>query len=252
MINLESFNLINYCWIAIGAITFIILVFTNIRAPYGRHTTDKWGKMIDNKWGWFWMELPALLLFPLLAIFGPTDLDQMGMLLVLLWSLHYINRTVIFPFRIKTKGKKIPLTIVFSALFFNGVNGFLNGYFIGYLSENNGEFYSWNVALGIGIFLIGMIINQVTDTKLISLRKNNSGYVIPRGWLFEYISCPNHFGEIVEWTGFAIAAWNLPALTFALWTFYNLVPRALNHHDWYKEKFDDYPKKRKAVIPFIR
>jgi len=252
MMNLETFKLISYIWIGVGAITFIILVFTNIRAPYGRHATDKWGVMIDNKWGWFWMEMPALLLFPLLAIFGPTTLNSMGILLVTIWSVHYVNRTIIFPFRIKTKGKKIPLTIVASALFFNGVNGFLNGYFIGYLSEHNGELSDWNVLLGLIIFSAGLLINQITDTKLISLRKNNKGYVIPKGWLFKYISCPNHFGEIIEWAGFAIIAWNLPALTFALWTFYNLVPRALNHHDWYREQFEDYPKERKALIPFIR
>ncbi len=62
---------------------------------------------------------------------------------------------------------------------------------------------------------------------------------------------PNHFGEIVEWAGFAIIAWSLPALTFAIWTFSNLVPRALNHHDWYREHFQDYPKKRKAVLPWL-
>jgi hypothetical protein len=46
-------------------------------------------------------------------------------------------------------------------------------------------------------------------------------------------------------------AWNLPALSFAIWTFANLVPRALNHHNWYKDKFPDYPKNRKAVFPFL-
>jgi 3-oxo-5-alpha-steroid 4-dehydrogenase 1 len=96
-----------------------------------------------------------------------------------------------------------------------------------------------------------MFINIGTDNRLIALRKNGSGYQIPRGWLFEYISCPNHFGEVIEWTGFAIVAWNLPALSFAVWTVSNLVPRALNHHEWYKEKFDDYPKERKAVLPYL-
>ena len=69
--------------------------------------------------------------------------------------------------------------------------------------------------------------------------------------MFRLISCPNHLGEIIEWTGFFIIALNLPALSFTLWTFFNLVPRALNHHEWYKEYFDNYPKNRKAVIPYI-
>ena len=58
-------------------------------------------------------------------------------------------------------------------------------------------------------------------------------------------------GEIIEWIGFSVIAMSLPALSFTLWTFFNLVPRALNHHDWYLENFDNYPKNRKAVIPYI-
>ena len=245
------FELLNYGWIAIAVITLVFLVVSNVRAPYGRHSTEKWGKMIDNRWGWFFMELPALLICPLLAIFGPSEKDAVEWLLIALWSSHYINRTLIFPLRLKTKGKKMPLVIVFSAVFFNSVNGFLNGYFIGFMDFQGGELLSINVILGLVLFFGGLLINQITDAKLIALRKEQMGYQIPRKWLFERISCPNHFGEIVEWAGFALIAFSLPALTFAIWTFCNLIPRALNHHAWYREEFPDYPKKRKAVIPWI-
>ena len=57
------------------------------------------------------------------------------------------------------------------------------------------------------------------------------------------------FGEILEWTGFAIMTWSPAALVFALWSFFNLVPRALDHHKWYKKTFPDYPKERKAILP---
>ncbi|MFK7784016.1 MAG: DUF1295 domain-containing protein [Crocinitomicaceae bacterium] len=246
-----TFNWINYLWIGVALITLIVLVAFKIRAPYGRHANKQWGKMIDNRWGWFLMELPAFLICPLLAVFGPSEKDIVECLLIGLWSFHYFNRTIIFPLRIRTKGKKMPLVIVFSAIFFNGVNGFLNGYFIGFMDYSGGELFSLNVIIGLLLFVGGMLINQITDSKLIALRKEQKGYQIPRKWLFEFISCPNHFGEIIEWIGFAIIAWSLPALTFAIWTFSNLVPRALNHHDWYQEHFDDYPQKRKAVIPWI-
>ena len=38
--------------------------------------------------------------------------------------------------------------------------------------------------------------------------------------------CTYLVGEILEWTGFAIACWSLPALAFAIYTFSNLAPRA--------------------------
>ncbi|NAW45030.1 DUF1295 domain-containing protein, partial [Salmonella sp. gx-f4] len=66
---------------------------------------------------------------------------------------------------------------------------------------------------------------------LMTLRKpGETGYKIPTGFLYEYISCPNYFGEIMEWIGYAILGWNLPALAFAIFTFANIGPRAIAHH----------------------
>ncbi|MGB2854987.1 MAG: 3-oxo-5-alpha-steroid 4-dehydrogenase, partial [Dehalococcoidia bacterium] len=78
-----------------------------------------------------------------------------------------------------------------------------------------------------------------------------TGYKIPRGGLFERVSCANYFGEIIEWCGWAIATWSLPGLAFAVWTAANLVPRARAHHKWYPSQFPDYPQQRRALIPFV-
>ena len=250
---MDWFTLFVWAWMAIALITLISLIFLKIRAPYGRHTNNKWGKLMDNHWGWFLMEIPALVTFPLLVIIGPADKNWLTWLLVGMWTLHYFNRTIIFPFRLKTTGKKIPMTIIFSGLFFNGVNGFINGYFLGYINlpDETVLYYAPNIIIGLLLYFIGIYINHSADTRLINLRAENKEYQIPRGWLFNYVSCPNHFGEIVEWIGFSIVAWSLPGLSFAFWTFCNLIPRTLNHHAWYHENFEGYPKKRKAVIPFI-
>jgi 3-oxo-5-alpha-steroid 4-dehydrogenase 1 len=243
------FEIVVYAWIAIPILIFPILL--KIRAPYGRHTSSGWGPMIDNHWGWFWMEVPALLTFPLIASFGPTEKDPLSWLLIGLWAIHYLNRVAIYPFRLKTKGKKMPLLIALSAVFFNLMNGFVNGYYIGFINGRSGNLISVLVIIGIMIFFAGFMINNIADAKLIALRKQGNGYQIPKGWLFEHISCPNHFGEIVEWMGFAIIARNPAALSFAIWTCCNLGPRAKNHHDWYRETFEDYPENRKVVIPYI-
>lgn len=241
---------LTWLWIAIGIATFTILIGTKVRAPYGRHARKGWGPTISNKAGWIIMELPALLIFPVLAFAGPYCFNWLTHVLVALWIIHYFNRTLIFPLRTRTSGKRMPVLIVASAITFNTVNGLLNGLYNSYVIHPTPTL-SMHHYVGLGLFITGMVINWHTDSKLISLRKNANGYLIPEGGLFKYISCPNHFGEIVEWTGFAILAWNLPTLSFAVWTFCNLVPRALNHHAWYKEQFPEYPKSRKAVIPFL-
>jgi len=56
-------------------------------------------------------------------------------------------------------------------------------------------------------------------------------------------------GEIVLWSGWALMSFTFAGLAFALFTLSNLGPRALSHHRWYLEKFPDYPKERKALLP---
>jgi len=196
------------------------------------------------------MEFPALVVMPVLSLIGPNELNPFSILLVSIWFIHYFNRVIIFPLRIKTKGKKMPISIALSAFFFNIFNGFFNGYYVGFIMDQ-GSIYNYNVLIGLIIFICGMMINISSDNTLISLRKNSEGYKIPNGNFFNFVSCPNYMGEIIEWIGFSVIAISLPALSFTLWTFFNLVPRALNHHDWYLENFDNYPKNRKAVIPYI-
>jgi protein-S-isoprenylcysteine O-methyltransferase Ste14 len=102
------------------------------------------------------------------------------------------------------------------------------------------------------VFAAGYFINRRSDTILRNLRKpGETGYKIPQGGMFRWISAPNYFGELTIWTGWAIATWSLAGLSFAVFTAANLVPRALTNHKWYLDKFPDYPAKRRAIIPYI-
>ncbi|WP_420426673.1 3-oxo-5-alpha-steroid 4-dehydrogenase [Algiphilus sp.] len=106
--------------------------------------------------------------------------------------------------------------------------------------------------VGVLIFVTGYVINRKADAMLAALRSSgHGGYRIPRGWLFERVSCPNYLGEFLIWIGWAVATWSLAGAVFALWTVANLLPRALSHHAWYRAQFPDYPTARKAVIPGV-
>lgn len=249
MIEKDTLTIIVWIWIGIAIVLFPILL--KVTAPYGRHSKKSWGPMIGNRTGWILMELPALLVFSFFVISGGGIKNAIVQIAFFLWFAHYINRSLIFPIRIQTKNKKIPVSIVGLAFFFNLVNGFVNGYWLGYFSDSYAE--SWildpRFILGVLLFIAGFAINQYYDHKLIRLRRKNAGYQIPQGGLFRIISCPNFLGEIVEWGGFALLAWNLPALSFFIWTAVNLIPRALDHHKWYKSYFNNYPANRKAIFP---
>ncbi len=248
----ENYYLFIRIWIGFALVMFPVLLI--VTAPYGRHSSRNWGPVIPNRLGWVIMELPSLATFICFFLLGPNPMNLPLLIFFLLYTVHYTNRSIIFPFRTHTSRKSMPLVIALFAVFFNLVNGSLNGYYFGTVSRGYPVewMYDMRFILGGILFLSGMVSNIRSDNFLLSLRKTASnGYAIPRGGLFRYVSCPNFLGEILEWTGFAIMTWSPAALSFAVWTLVNLVPRALDHHKWYRERFTDYPPERKALIPFI-
>lgn len=252
IISAETYYYILYGWMAIGVIAFPFLLKQT--APYGRHSSDKWGPMISNQLGWMIQEGVAPFFISFWFWMGTLEKTNASYWLYGVYMAHYIYRSYIFPFRTRTQGKKMPLVICSSAVFFNFCNTFMLGYFLGNIGGNYGNEYFTSPAfiIGAAIMLTGVCINVKSDNLLIGLRKpGETGYKIPKGFLFDYVSAPNLFGEVVEWIGYAVMFSALPGWSFALWTFVNLVPRALDHHKWYHQKFTDYPKERRAVIPFI-
>jgi steroid 5-alpha reductase family enzyme len=164
-----------------------------------------------------------------------------------------MHRTFIYPFSQSGKEKAYPVLLVLMAFVFNCLNGFVNGYGVFQLySYDLSYLLKWQFITGFLLFITGFIINKISDEKLRNFRKlNPSEYVMPHGWLFEFISCPHYFGEIFEWGGWALMTWSLPGLAFFIFTFANLFPRAIGSHKWYKNRFPDYPSSRKAIIPFL-
>ena len=248
----EIYYCLLYIWICIGIIAFPFLLKQT--APYGRHGSENWGPMISNQLGWMLQEGVAPFFISFWFWTGSLEKTHTSYFFYGLYVAHYIYRSYIFPFRTKTQGKKIPLVICGLAILFNLCNTFMLGYFLGNIGGNFQDEYFTTPAfvLGLIVFVTGVFINVKSDNLLIALRKpGETGYEIPTGFLFNYISCPNLFGEMIEWLGFAIMVGSLPAFSFPVWTMANLLPRALDHHKWYLQKFIDYPKERKAVIPFI-
>ena len=252
MITKEKFDFLLLIWMGLAVVIFPVLL--RVTVPYGKHTHEKWGPLIPSKWGWLLMEIPVLVVISWYFFTGKVEKSSVVYVFYGLFMLHYLHRTFIFPFMMRDKGKKMPVVIVLMGIFFNFCNGFFNGYWLGNFSSgfDASWFFDVRFITGILLFFAGMLINIYSDQQLIKLRKGGKqGYYIPRGGLFNYVSSPNLFGEIIEWAGWAILVWSLPAFSFALWTIVNLVPRALDHHRWYKKYFKDYPEDRKAVFPFL-
>jgi 3-oxo-5-alpha-steroid 4-dehydrogenase 1 len=248
----EKFNVLCWIWITTALVLFPLLL--KITQPYGRHAKGNWGPMLNNRLGWFLMELPALIVFFFFLRFTTDFFSKKVLVASFLWGLHYIHRSLIFPLQIDTKGKMMPLAIVMSAVLFNTMNGFLNGYWLAHFVPDSKNSIPVDVRMVVGIilFITGFFINKYHDALLIKLRKSSAnGYSIPYGGLFKYVSCPNFLGEIVTWLGFFVAIASLPAFSFLIWTLANLLTRAIDHHKWYLREFPNYPENRKAIFPYL-
>lgn len=236
---------------AFAVITVVMLVL--VTAPYGRHVRAGWGPQIPSRLGWILMESPAVVLFFSIYMSGEHRASLVPMVLLSMWMLHYVHRTFVFPFRMRISGKSIPVLIAGIAIVFNSLNAYVNSRWISHFGEYPSDWLTDpRFVFGASLFMLGWIINIHADTVLINLRKpGETGYVIPRGGLYERITAPNYFGEILEWTGWAIATWSWAGLAFAVYAVANLGPRAFANHRWYHERFPDYPPERKALVPFL-
>ena len=238
--------------LAVAGFVFVVLFFVD--APYGRFSRSGWGPVIPARAGWVLMESVSLGVFvSCVWVGGPVWSAGLGVL-VLAWVVHYGYRAFVYPFRMRERGKTMPVLIFGFAILFNSMNGFLNGRYLGVGSAQYGA--EWlsdpRFLIGMIIFVVGFGINHHADGVLFRLRgPGESGYKIPRGGLYRWVSCPNYFGEMVEWIGFGIAVWSWAGAYFAIWTAANLIPRAVAHHRWYRDTFEEYPMERRAVFPFL-
>ncbi len=239
--------------VVISVLSLLALLFV-LDAPYGRHGTDGgWGPRINGTLGWVVMEAPSPLLCAWFFFHGQHWASAAPLTLFTLYQVHYVYRAFIFPMR-RRGAKREPLWMVGAASIFNVANGTLIGWSLGHVGTHLAE--GWvtdpRFLLGVALFCWGYFVNHQSDAILMNLRApGETGYKIPQGGLYHWVSSPNYLGELIEWTGFAIAAWTGAAWAFALMTLSNLLPRALANHRWYHDKFDDYPKERRALFPFV-
>lgn len=253
--SIQSFHLFLIIMAVMALVVFVSLFFVD--AGYGKFYNPKWGPAVNNKLGWVLMESPVFVAMLLLWLFSDRRGDLVRLAFLFLFELHYLQRSFVFPFRMRGDSV-MPLSIVLMGVTFNVANALMQGGWIYYISPADYYPADWltdpRFIGGFLVFIIGMYINIQSDDIIRNLRKEgDSNHYLPKGGMFRYVTSANYFGEFVEWVGFAILTWSWAGAVFALWTFANLCPRAARIYDRYKTEFGDEldTKKVKRIIPFI-
>jgi protein-S-isoprenylcysteine O-methyltransferase Ste14 len=222
-----------------------------VDAPYGKFSETGFGNSLpklNGNVGFMIQELPSLVVFSSIYIYSFSLLTLHERIGGFLFVCHYFHRSIIYTnFRGATLSPSA-IHVVVLAFLVTFTNGYLQGV---YLTRSTST--PIIQIIGFVMFWCGFWINYQSDGILIDLRKQKKEkYLIPYGGFFELVTCSNYFGEIVEWFGYALFCNNSASWVFLIFTMSNLVPRAIAQHKWYRTYFgSDYPKNRKAIIPFI-
>jgi 3-oxo-5-alpha-steroid 4-dehydrogenase 1 len=265
--NIDTYNSVIVIMLLLAVVVFVALQW--IEAPYGMAYRRGWGPTLNNRVGWVVMEAPAFIAM-LVAVCIATSPSTIAVIIAALFLLHYFRRSFIFPCLMRGNSR-MPILIALMGAVFNVVNVYLIAGWLFFVAPADyyapvADFFSGNFAaavtspkpvafiIGLVVFFSGMTINWKADYIVRHLRKpGETGHKIPYGGMFRYVSSASYFGEIVEWTGFAIMSWSIAGLVFVLWTCANLVPRSAKIHQRYLNEFGDTYKglNRKRVFPYI-
>lgn len=251
---LTTYNTFLWVMATVAVVVFVALQF--FEAGYGYLFDRRYGPPVNNKVGWVLMESPVFVAMCILWAMSDRQWATVPLVLFSMFQLHYFQRSFIFPLLMRGKSK-MPLGIVLMGMVFNTLNALMQGGWIFYLAP--ADYYAdWfakpYIYVGVLLFFAGMFINMQSDYIIRHLRKEgDTRHYIPRGGAFRYVSSANYFGELLEWTGFAIASWSWAGVVFVLWTFANLAPRSASLYKRYAKEFGEEFTSlgRKRIIPFI-
>jgi len=103
------------------------------------------------------------------------------------------------------------------------------------------------------LWVIAELGNLQSHLILMNLRpKGTRIRQIPRGALFELVSCPNYFFESLAWLAITLMTLSLSALIFLVVSTVQMALWAIKKHKNYRKEFaEQYPRQRKIMFPFV-
>lgn len=183
-----------------------------------------------------------------------TEMDMKAKVLGAAFLAHYVHRAFLFPLALRPSSRT-PAIVSILAFMFTTLNALLQVSM--WLQHQHwhrvdaGQFW-----VGMTVWVFGACTNVHADYHLIQLKRTapstpNTRFRIPYRGIFNYVSGGSYLAEIIEWLGYCIAANHIAALAFLCFVICNIGPRAFHYHHMYLQLYPEYPKQRKALIPWL-
>eukprot|EP00601_Ochromonadales_sp_CCMP2298_P004241 CAMPEP_0173178524 /NCGR_PEP_ID=MMETSP1141-20130122/5588_1 /TAXON_ID=483371 /ORGANISM="non described non described, Strain CCMP2298" /LENGTH=303 /DNA_ID=CAMNT_0014101033 /DNA_START=67 /DNA_END=978 /DNA_ORIENTATION=+ len=182
-----------------------------------------------------------------------TEYNWVANLGVACWMIHFLKREFETLFIHKFSRPTMPLSNLFKNCTYYWTFGAVIGYPL--CSPSFVPPSLTQVYVGLGIFAACELGNLICHIMLSNMRpaEGSQKRLIPSGFLFDLVACPNYTFEVMSWVGFSIMT-QLPfAYLFTLVGFLQMADWAMKKHKGYKKVYDkEYTDlRRKAIIPFL-
>lgn len=223
------------------------------------------GPQVGYRTVFFWEYFGPLAVYPLFYFLPqllypghkvPAAHHEAQTLALLYWSFHYTKRILETFFVHKFGHETMPVANLFrNCAYYWGFAAFVS-YF------NNHPLYTppprMQTLIALGLALLCQLGNWRSHVILSNLRKpGDKSYMIPRGGLFNYVTCANYTFEVWGWTAFTVAVQALPAAIFTLVGAAQMVQWAAQKHKRLRKIFDGqegrpkYPRRWIMLPPFF-
>ncbi|KAF7261407.1 hypothetical protein EG68_01106 [Paragonimus skrjabini miyazakii] len=188
-----------------------------------------------------------------------TTLRGLRNLAVACWCGHYAKRLLETIFVHRFSHATMPMRNLFkNCTYYFGFAAFV-AYFVNHPLYTSPAFGCKQICFGLGVFLLSEYGNLSCHLALKNLRPPGStvrripqpvpGRFLTR--LFTLVACPHYTYEVMSWIGFAIMTQSLPAALFAAAGFGQMSIWALSKLKAYRRDFPEFPRRRRAIVPFV-
>lgn len=173
------------------------------------------------------------------------------------WCFHYFKRIMETFFVHRFSHATSPLSNVFRNCAYYWTFGAYIAYYCNHPLYTPVSDLQMKIGFGFGI--VCQIANFYCHILLRNLRSpsGSGGYQIPRGFLFNIVTCANYTTEIYQWVGFNIATQTVAGYIFLVVAAAIMTNWALGKHSRLKKLFDGkdgrpkYPRRWVILPPFL-
>ncbi|XP_077289420.1 trans-2,3-enoyl-CoA reductase Sc2 [Arctopsyche grandis] len=172
------------------------------------------------------------------------------------WSVHYAKRLLETLFVHRFSHSTMPIRNLFKNCSYYWLFALYVAYHVNhplFTPPSTLQFF-----IGLAGFTVCELGNLSIHLLLRNLRPAGSNVrriPVPNGnpltSLQNFVSCPNYTYEFGAWASFTLMTQCIPAGVFALAGLYQMTVWAIGKHRNYKKEFPNYPKGRKAILPFL-